>query len=102
MADEIEDYMKWKHEFKLQRFKKIIKGVGMGTFSKVSWETQHKKVLCEIGGACSGWNKQVFDGVFGSCGPIDPFIIWKKHVKQKDFDESLNEFMELYDFDIFE
>lgn len=27
LAEEIEYYMKWKHEYKLSRFKKIIKGV---------------------------------------------------------------------------
>ena len=33
---------------------------------------------------------------------MDPFIIWNKHVKMKDFDESLNMFMELYDLAVFE
>jgi len=27
LSDEIEEYMKWKHQFKLSRFKKMIKGV---------------------------------------------------------------------------
>ena len=34
-ADEIEEYMKWKHEYKLSRFKKILKGVHQGTLIKV-------------------------------------------------------------------
>lgn len=33
---------------------------------------------------------------------MDPFIIWNKHVKMKDYEESLNEFMELFDYATFE
>lgn len=34
-GDEIEDYMKWKHEKRLARFKKNFKGVHAGTLIKV-------------------------------------------------------------------
>lgn len=61
-----------------------------------------KKVECEIGSGCAGWNKEVYNGVFGRCGLMDPFIIWNKHVKMKDYEESLNMFMELFDYAIFE
>lgn len=44
IAEEIEDYMKWKHEYKLARFKKIIKGVHQGTLLKVHQEVTTKKV----------------------------------------------------------
>ena len=33
---------------------------------------------------------------------MDPFIIWNKHVKMKDYEESLVIFMELFDYDVFE
>ena len=102
IGEEIEDYMKWKHEKKLQNFKRNIKGVHQGTLLKVHNETVKKKVVCEIGGGCSGWNKDVYNGVFGQCGLIDPFIIWNKHVKMKDYEESLAMFMELFDYGTFE
>lgn len=35
MAHEIEEFMKWKHEVKMAKFKKIIKGVHEGTLIKV-------------------------------------------------------------------
>ena len=38
-ADEIENYMKWRHEFRLKKFKKILKGVHQGTLEKVHFET---------------------------------------------------------------
>ena len=44
LSEEIEDYMKWKHEFKLSRFAKIIKGVHIGTLIKVNHEVASKKV----------------------------------------------------------
>jgi hypothetical protein len=75
-ADEIEEYMKWKHQFKLDRFKKSIKGVHQGTLLKVHQETNTKKVACELGAGCSGWNKEVYNGFFARCGLMDPFIIW--------------------------
>ena len=33
---------------------------------------------------------------------MDPFIIWKKHVKTSDYDEALNMYMELFDLAVFE
>lgn len=33
---------------------------------------------------------------------MDPFIIWNKHVKMKDFNEPLDMFMQLFDYAIFE
>ena len=101
-AEEIEDYMKWKHAFKMQKFKKHIKGVHEGTLIKVHQETAYKKIQCEVGSGCEGWNKDVYSGYFGNCGPMDPFIIWSKHVKMKDFNEPLDMFMELFDYAIFE
>jgi len=94
--------MKWKHEFKLSKFKKVLKGVHEGTLIKVHQETMKKKVQCEIGSGCMGWNKEVYNGFFGRCGLMDPFIIWNKHVKMKDYEDSLEMFMELFDFDTFE
>ena len=102
-AEEIEDYMKWKHEFKLSRFKLILKGVHTGTLVKVHQETTKRKVECEVGAGCEGWNKEVYDGIiFGRCRHQDPFYIWNKHVKMKDYEDSLNIFMELFDFAVFE
>ena len=101
-ADEIEDYMKWRHAFKLARFKRFIKGVHQGTMIKVYKETAYKKVQCEVGSGCSGWNKEVYNGVFGRCGLMDPFIIWNQHVKMKDYENSLKQFMELFEYDVFE
>ena len=75
-ADEIEEYMKWKHALKLRRFKQIIKGVHEGTLIKVHRETAYKKAQCEVGAGCAGWNKEVYDGYFGRCGLMDPFYIW--------------------------
>ena len=64
-ADEIEEYMKWKHNFKLKKFRKLIKGVHEGTLIKVHRETAYKKIQCEVGAGCEGWNKEVYSGVFG-------------------------------------
>lgn len=55
-----------------------------------------------MGAGCAGWNKEVYNGFFARCGLMDPFIIWNKHVKQKEYDESLEMFMELFDYEIFE
>ena len=55
-----------------------------------------------MGSGCEGWNKEVYNGVFGRCGLMDPFIIWNQHVKMKDYEESLATFMELFDFAVFE
>lgn len=33
---------------------------------------------------------------------MDPFIIWNKHVKMNEFEESLGIFMELFDYAVFE
>ena len=101
-ADEIEEYMKWKHAMKMSRFKKVLKGVHEGTLIKVHQETSRKKVQCEVGAGCEGWNKEVYNGVFARCGLMDPFIIWNQHVKMKEYEESLNIFMELFDYAVFE
>ena len=101
-ADEIEEYMKWKHQFKLDRFKKSIKGVHQGTLLKVHQEINTKKVACELGAGCSGWNKEVYNGFFARCGLMDPFIVWNQHVKMKDYEESLAQFMDLFDYATFE
>lgn len=101
-SEEIEEYMKWKHAFKLKKFRKMIKGVHEGTLIKVHREVAYKKVQCEVGSGCEGWNKEVYSGVFGQCGPMDPFYIWNKHVKMKDFNEPLDMFMELFDYATFE
>lgn len=74
----------------------------MGDLLKVHEDTKTKKARCEAGNGCSGWNKDVYDGYFDRCGLMDPFEIWKRHVKQKDYDESLDTYMDLYDFAIFE
>ena len=100
-SEEIEEYMKWKHENKLARYAKMIKGVHMGSLIRVTEEVIKKKAVCEIG-SCMGWNKDVYDGIFGQCGKMDPFWCWDKHVKQKEFDESLDVFLELFDYDTFE
>jgi len=33
---------------------------------------------------------------------MDPFYIWNKHVRMKDYEESLKMFMELFDYAVFE
>ena len=43
-ADEIEEYMKWKHAHKLSRFSKILKGVHEGSLLKVHEEARYKKI----------------------------------------------------------
>jgi len=79
-----------------------MKAPGMGTIEKVHRETQRMKVKCEVGASCTGWNKAVYEGVFDRCGPMDPFIIWKQHVKEKDYDEALDLFLDLFGADTFD
>ena len=76
-ADEIDQYLMWKQKQKLKRFKKIINAPGMGHFEKVHRANQRMKVKCEVGSSCMGWNHEVYDGIFGRCGQMDPFIVWK-------------------------
>ena len=79
-----------------------MKGVEEGVLIKVHEETSKKKVQCEVGSGCAGWNKEVYNGIFDRCANMDPFIIWKKHVKTSDYDEALNMYMELFDLAVFE
>lgn len=74
----------------------------MGTFEKVHKETLTKKIACETGAGCVGWDLECYSGIFGRCGPMDPFIIWKQHVKESDYDESLDLFMDLFGCDTFD
>jgi hypothetical protein len=58
-------------------------------------------VQCQIHCGTAGWNKDVYDGIFGGCGPQDPFEIWRKHLKMKDYDEWIDRFMDQYDVPTF-
>ena len=99
-AEEIDEFMLWKQKNKLKQLKKILKAPGMGTFEKIRKETLTKKIQCEVG-SCDGWNYDVYGGIFERCGPMNPFEIWEKHVREKDFDESLDLFMDLFGCDTF-
>lgn len=101
-AEEIDDYMKWKYQQKLRKFKSVMKAPEIGAIEKVHRATVKMKVKCEVGASCTGWNKAVYEGVFDRCGPMDPFIIWKQHVREKEFDESLELFMDLFESEAFE
>ena len=56
---------------------------------------------CQIHCGTAGWTKDVYDGIFGGCGPQDPFEIWRKHLKMKDYDEWIDRFMDQYDVPTF-
>ena len=83
---ELEEYILWKQHKKLNRLKKILRAPGTGVFEKVHKDTMHKKIQCETGASCVGWDKECFEGIFGRCGAMDPFEIWKRHVREKDYD----------------
>ena len=60
------------------------------------------KNRCDVGTSCEGWNHAVYDGFFGRCGIIDPFEVWNRNVKEKDYNESLDLFIELFGCETFD
>ena len=73
-----------------------------GSFEKVLLENNHMKNRCDVGTSCEGWNYSVFDGFFGRCGIMDPFESWNRNVKEKDYNESLDLFIELFGCEAFD
>lgn len=65
-------------------------------------ENQRKTVQCQIHCGTSGWNTAVYDGIFGGCGPQDPFEIWRKYFRMKDYDEWVDRLMDQYEIQPFQ
>lgn len=61
-----------------------------------------KKNACVHSQTCTGWNYDVYDGVFSQCGPLNPFFAWNSVVDERQFEESIDLFMDQYDIDVFQ
>lgn len=87
-------YLKYRFDVDFKFLKANMKAPAGHEITECFMENQRKLVQCQIHCGTSGWNKDVYDGVFGGCGPQDPFEIWRKHFKMKDYDEWVDRFMD--------
>lgn len=65
-------------------------------------ECHIRKQHCLHTHACAGKNYSVFDGIFDTCGRLNPFEIWNRFVDESKSERDLALFMDHYDIPPFE
>lgn len=100
-AEELDQYFRWEHDKKLFRLQKTIKAPSQAQLIKVMDINTSKKNACVHSQNCTGWNYDVYEGVFSQCGPLNPFFAWVSVVDERQFEESIDLFMDQYEIEVF-
>jgi len=100
-AQEKELYLKYKFDKDLEHIKMNFRAPSGEDIVNCFMENQRKLVQCQIHCGTAGWNTAVYDGIFGGCGPQDPFEIWRKYFKMKEYDEWVDKFLDQYEIPAF-
>jgi hypothetical protein len=79
-----------------------MKAPAPGRLQDCFMENQKKLVQCQIHCGDTGWQESTFDGIFGGCGPQDPFEKWNIFFKMKDYDETIDKFMDQFEIEPFQ
>jgi lantibiotic modifying enzyme len=102
-SEETQEYMEFTFKKELKDLQtKLLDIPSKATFVKVMDDYHTRKTQCLISHSCAGLNYAVFDGVFDSCGKMNPFEVWNRYVDETKCEKDIYIFMDHYDIPPFE